>query len=198
MFKKKEKISGALPVGSDSAKNGEALDKETIKKKPPSLAQDLLFVLLKIGVIVLIFVAIFTFLYGAFRCEDPEMSPAIKDGDLVIYYRLDKEYVVSDVAAIEENGKITAKRVVAEGGDTVDINEEGQLLVNGAVQQETSIYESTYRYEEGIDFPVTLQEGEIFLLGDARENSTDSRIYGPVKEEDTLGKVIMIFRRRGI
>lgn len=197
MFKKK-KISEALPAGSDSKQTGEALDKETVKKKPPSLAQDLLFVLLKIGIIVLIFVAIFTFLYGAFRCTDPEMSPSIKDGDLVIYYRLDKSYVVSDVAAIEEDGKITAKRVVAEGGDTVDINEDGQLLVNGAIQQETSIYEKTYRYEEGIDFPVTLQDGEIFLLGDARENSTDSRIYGPVKEEDTLGKVIMIFRRRGI
>lgn len=183
----------AIDVKLDNNKNT-----ESEKTNSPSLLKDLLFVLLKILIIILIFVAIFTFIYGAFRCQDPGMAPSIKDGDLVIYYRLDKNYVASDVAAIEENGQITAKRVVAEGGDTVDITEDGNLIVNGAIQQETDIYEKTYRYEEGIDFPITLEEGEIFLLGDARENTTDSRIYGPVKEEDTLGKVIMIFRRRGI
>lgn len=200
MYKKKKSAEAlSLHSGIDLELQNTNKDiAENVNKKPPSLLWDLLFVLLKIGIIILVFVAIFTFIYGAFRCDDPSMSPAIKDGDLVVYYRLDKNYVLSDVAAIEENGHVTAKRVVAESGDTVDITEDGKLIVNGAIQQETSIYEDTYRYEEGIDFPVTLKEGEIFLLGDARENSTDSRIYGPVQEEDTLGKVIIIFRRRGI
>ena len=86
---------------------------------------------------------------------------------------------------------------MAVEGDTVDISEDG-LIINGSLQQEDNIYEDTQRYEEGIDFPITLQEDEIFLLGDSRENATDSRIFGPVKTNETLGKVIMILRRRGI
>ena len=69
----------------------------------------------------------------------------------------------------------------------MDITEDG-LLVNGSPQQEPGIYEETKRYAEGMDFPVTLQDGEVFVLGDAREDATDSRVYGTVRVEDTLGK----------
>lgn len=166
-------------------------------KKQPSLLQDVLFLLAKMGIICLIIFILFMFVYGIFRCREGGMTPAVKDGDLVIYYRLDKNYVVSDVAVVEYEGELSPRRVAAAAGDTVDITEEG-LMVNGALQQETEIYEETFRYEEGIEFPVTLEEGEIFLLGDAREHAADSRIYGSVKAEDTRGKVMAVLRRRGI
>ena len=88
------------------------------------------------------------------------------------------------------------RRVVAVEGDTVDITEDG-LEVNGYLQQENLIYEKTRRYEEGIDFPVTLKANEVFVLGDARENATDSRVYGVVNIEETKGKVMLIIRKRG-
>lgn len=163
----------------------------------PSLMQDILFLLLKIGIICLIVFILFSFIYGVFRCEDGGMSPAIKDGDLIMYYRLDKNYVVSDTAVVRYEDRLVPRRVVAVEGDTVDITEEG-LTVNGALQQESEIYEETLLYEDGVDFPLTLESGEIFLLGDAREHAADSRIYGPVKAEDTYGKVIVVIRRRGI
>ncbi len=165
--------------------------------KQPSLLQDVLFLLLKIGIIALLFFGLFTFVYGIFSCREPGMEPAVKDGDMVIYYRLDKNYQISDTVAVEYQGETMVRRVVAAEGDKVDITEDG-LIINGALQQEENIYEETLRYEEGIDFPITIQEGEVFLLGDARENATDSRIYGPVKVRDTLGKVMVIIRRRGI
>lgn len=70
------------------------------------------------------------------------------------------------------------------------------LLVNGSPQQEPGIYEETKRYAEGMDFPVTLRDEEIFVLGDAREDATDSRVYGIVQADDTLGKVMLVIRRR--
>ena len=170
---------------------------QNVPQSQPSLRQDILFLLLKIGIICLIIIVLFTFIYGVFRCEESGMSPAVKDGDLIVYYRLDKNYVPSDVAVVEYEGRLSPRRVIATEGDTVDITEDG-LTVNGALQQESEIYEETLLYEDGIDFPLILEQGEIFLLGDAREHAADSRIYGPVKAEETYGKVMMVIRRRGI
>jgi len=94
-------------------------------------------------------------------------------------------------------GKKQVRRVVATAGDTVDITENG-LMINGALQNEPGIYQETQRYAEGIEFPVILRESQVFVLGDARANTTDSRIYGPVNINATHGKVITIFRRRNL
>lgn len=67
------------------------------------------------------------------------MKPAIKDGDLVMYYRLDKRFVSGDVAVFEDNGRNTTGRVVAVAGDTVDITKDG-LKINGADQVSQDIY----------------------------------------------------------
>ena len=162
-----------------------------------SLGADMGYLILKILAIAGILVLTFTFALGIFRNPDISMAPAVKDGDLVFFNRLDKSCVSSDVVVVKKQGEKQVRRVVAIAGDTVDITEDG-LMVNDAYVQEPGIYEQTGRYAEGIEFPVTLEEGEIFVLGDKRENSTDSRIYGPVKTEDILGKVITLIRRRGI
>jgi signal peptidase I len=87
--------------------------------------------------------------------------------------------------------------VVATAGDVVDINEDG-LVINGALQQEPRIHEATERYEEGVIFPLTVPEGHVFVLAASRTDATDSRIYGPVEIEDTLGKVMTVIRQRNI
>lgn len=162
-----------------------------------SLQRELFYLLLKIFCIVIVGIVMFTFLFGIFQYRELGMRPALKDGDLVIFYRLDKDYCVSDTAVIVYEGKKQIRRVVAVEGDVVDITEEG-LTVNGALQAEQAIYEDTLRYVEGIDFPVTVGEKEIFVLGDSRETAVDSRIYGPVKIRETKGKVITIIRSRNL
>ena len=82
-------------------------------------------------IIIFAIILIFTFLYGIARINDVSMKPAIKDGDLVMYYRLDKRFVSGDVAVFEDNGRNTTGRVVAVAGDTVDITKDG-LKINGA------------------------------------------------------------------
>ncbi|MCL2146527.1 MAG: signal peptidase I [Synergistaceae bacterium] len=160
--------------------------------------KDISLLFLKIASIILVFVLLFTFLFGIVRFQEPSMDPAIKDGDLVIFYRYTKSgYLPQDVIALDYNGKRQVRRVVATAGDEVDITDEG-LMINGAVQQEPSIFQQTERYQEGVSFPLTVPEGEVFVLGDSRTGITDSRIYGSVRIEDTLGKVMTVIRRRGI
>lgn len=163
----------------------------------PSLLKEVLFLLLKITVIIAVFLLVFTFLFGLCRYTDMSMAPSINDGDLVMYYRLDKTYAAGDTLLLTFEGQTQIRRVVATAGDTVDITEEG-LLVNGALQQEQSIYQQTQRWADGVTFPLIVGEGQIFVLGDARESATDSRVYGAVEIKDTLGKVITVLRRRNI
>ena len=161
-----------------------------------SLAYDLIMLLVKIGVIVLGILVVFSFVFGAMRVSDPNMKPGFQDGDLVLFYRIDKRCAARDVVAYENNGFVTLGRVVAVGGDTVNIDSRG-LIVNGAYQQEQGITAETTRVADGVTFPLTVPEGSVFVLGDNRSQAVDSRIVGCIPVDQTLGKVIGLFRRRG-
>jgi signal peptidase I len=197
-----EQKVGELPKGARlvEGKNG-----ETLIVTETTVLHDIVVLLLKIAIIVLVFILVFTFLFGFFRTTSSDMSPNLKDGDLVMYYRLDKNYVAGDLTLVKYKGETEVRRVIAAAGDCVDIDSDG-LKINGALQSEPEIFEETAPYEEGIHFTgkcpsgqtgVYVHEGEIFVLADARSNGVDSRMYGPVKISQTLGKVNMILRRRG-
>ena len=172
------------------------VQKEAARK--PSLFTNFLSMLLQVGSIIIIFLLLLTFLFGLVRYSEPSMAPAIKDGDLVLFFRYTSAgYLPQDVIVLEYNGKQQIRRVIATAGDTVDITEEG-LVINGALQQELDIYKQTERYQDGVSFPLTVPEGQVFVLGDNREDATDSRIYGCVKIHDTLGKVMTVILRWSI
>jgi signal peptidase I len=157
--------------------------------------EELLYLLLKIAAILLAMLVIFTLIFGAFRMTDASMAPALKEGDLIMFFRLDQDFAAGDLAVLSYDGTKEVRRVIAIEGDEVDITGDG-LVINGALQSETEIYSETWRYDTGIDFPLTVPEGEVFLLGDSRENCTDSRVYGTVKATDIQGKVMAVLRRR--
>lgn len=158
--------------------------------------EDLLFLLLKIGILAILAVVLFGIVFGAHRCSDNAMLPAVRNGDLVFYYRLQKEYRNSDVVVLKKGEETQVRRIIAKAGDEVDITGEG-LKINGYLQQEKDIYSEILPYVEGITFPVTLEEGEYFVLGDDRSNAKDSRIYGVVKQGEIKGVVMTLLRRRG-
>ena len=162
-----------------------------------SIIKEVSLLAVKMLGIAAVFVLLFTLVLGFHRISGPSMASAIKDADLAIFYRLNKEYVARDVIVLKFENERQASRVVATAGDTVDITEEG-LIINGAVQNEENDSSKTTRYEEGIEFPLLVGEGEVFVLADNRVDATDSRIYGTVNTKDTLGKIIMILRKREI
>ena len=98
----------------------------------------------------------------------------------------------------EKEGKTCVGRVVARGGDTVEIREDALLQINGNAIVENEIYYSTEPYEEGIKYPVTLTDEEVFILCDYRQGAKDSRYFGPVTKKELKGTVITAIRRSGI
>lgn len=171
-------------------------NKQVIKRDKQAL-QDIRAFLIKLVVIAFIGWLLLGFVFGVTVMEGEDMYPRIRDGDVLIYYRLQQEYHIGDVTTFRHDGRRYTGRIVAQGGDTVDITEDGQLLVNGSVQDEEIFY-PTETVDGGIPFPCEIPEGSVFLLCDFRTNSIDSRSYGPVDIEELDGKVMTILRRRGI
>lgn len=160
----------------------------------------LYMVLLAIAIYVIFFAVI-----GITQMPNSDMEPNVKAGDVVLFYRLEKDIKLQDVivfkkATSENDGKpqLLMGRVVARPGDTVEINESNRLIVNGNAILETNIYEITSARDGYTQYPLVLGEDEYFILADSRREGTDSRYFGPVTKDDMLGVVITIFRRRNI
>lgn len=161
-----------------------------------SLKKELLRLLVKIFIILISLISLFRFVFGIQRYTGEDMSPNIRDGDLILYFRPDRNFTAGDVVMLTDpEGKQRAARVIAVHKDTVDITEEG-LKINDSVQTERMTRGKTHAYEKGRRFPLTVSTGEVFVLGDNREHATDSRIFGCVDAGLLKGKVIGILRRR--
>lgn len=167
------------------------------KVSSQSILSDLLFLTVKIAVTTVLLAVLFLFVFGIHRCADNTMQPSMQYGDLIFYYRLQKNYKLSDVVVLEQDGEEQVRRVVAAAGDEVNITEDG-LYINGHLQQEEKIYTETFPDREGISFPVTVGENEYFVLGDNRPNVEDSRLYGTVSQENIKGLVVTFLRRRDL
>lgn len=93
-----------------------------------------------------------------------------------------------------DDGTAFVKRVIATEGQTVDIDfDAGIVYVDGTALDEPYIHTATTR-AEGIEFPLTVDKGHVFVMGDNRDRSTDSRspLIGLVDERQIVGKVIFI------
>lgn len=152
---------------------------------------------IKLVIVSIVVTLIFTFVFGVFRLNDTGMLPNAAPGDMIMFYRLDKQFLVGDVVVFSYKGDKRTARVVALPGDTVDIDESG-LKVNGNTQYEPKIYSDTMAFKDGTVFPVKLKNDEYFILGDNRDRTTDSRLFGPVTKKDLYGKVFTLIRRRNI
>lgn len=152
----------------------------------------------KIFGIAFLFYLIFTFVFGIRTIFNKDMFPKFVVSDLLIYYRLDREFHQGDVVAIHKDGKDYILRIVAKGNDIVDISDDNKLVVNDSFQAEDNIFYETGKYEEtkvDIKYPLKLKGDEYFLLADMREGAKDSRYFGVVKKEEIMGKVFALYRR---
>ena len=155
--------------------------------------------MLKNLIITLVMVwLVFALFIGVKMAPSEDMEPRISAGDILVFYRLDKDPSLRDAMILSKNDTVYVGRVVATPGDTVEITKEENLLVNGNTVMETHIYGKTPRYEGYTEYPLKLGSDEYFILADKREGGEDSRYYGPVKRSELKGTIIGMFRRNDI
>lgn len=148
---------------------------------------------------VLIITLVFTFAVRMMGVSGPSMIPTLQDGDrlIVVNATLCGDYEVGDIVIARKmsfSDEPIVKRVIATEGQTVDIDFDlGRVYVDGVELQEDYINDLTY-LEEGTEFPLTVPEGSVFLMGDNRNHSNDSRDdrLGPVDERMIIGKAVFV------
>ncbi|MDR2605843.1 MAG: signal peptidase I [Oscillospiraceae bacterium] len=149
----------------------------------------------------IICILVFTFIGRQISVDGHSMEPTLQDADHIIISDLFFTPTHGDVVVLKADAfdDPIVKRVIGVAGDTIDIDfESGTVLVNGKTQAEDGyINERIHNYPPEsfrISFPVTLEDGELFVMGDNRNQSTDSRstMVGIVRADDVLGKVYAI------
>ena len=156
--------------------------------------KDLFRLIVRILLIGCVAYLLFTQVILVTRVSGQDMFPALKDGDLVIAFRMQKDYQKGDIVVCRTGTRQTIERIAANPHDVVNMDDSGILTVNGTTQTGEIIY-PTYA-KESLTYPYRVPEDSVFLLGDYRTVSVDSRDFGPVSKEQFLGKVITILRRR--
>lgn len=130
------------------------------------------------------------------RSQGNDMFPSVKDGDVILAFRIQQTYLKNDLVVYQQDGKRQVGRIIASQGDIVTLDDSGTLRVNGTVQTGEIIY-PTYA-KAGLIYPYRVPEGHVFLLGDNRPQATDSRDFGAIPLSAVQGKIITLLRRRGL
>ena len=148
---------------------------------------------------VLLVVLVFTFVVRLIGVDGHSMVPTLQHGDrlLVLNSLWYDDYQYGDIVVLRKESFMEepiVKRVIATGGQTVDIDfNEGVVYVDGVALDEGYINDYTY-LEEGTEFPLTVPQGSVFVMGDNRNHSSDSRDsrLGTVDARYVIGKAVMI------
>jgi len=149
---------------------------------------------------VLTAVLVFTFGVRVIRVDGESMRETLQDGDLLVVVNscLCGSYRAGDIVIVNRrdfrDGVPIVKRVIAAEGQTVDIDfAAGIVYVDGEALREPYIREPTWT-EEGTEFPLTVPEGCLFLMGDNRNDSEDSRssALGPVDSRCVIGRAALL------
>ncbi|MBO1265021.1 signal peptidase I [Proteiniclasticum sp. SCR006] len=168
----------------------------TERRKALYIRKGYISLLIRIALIAAVGYILFTQVFLITQARGNDMFPAIKDGDLIIAFRLQKELVKDDIVVYEVGDVTRLGRIVALENDEVLLDDSGVFRLNGTPQSGEIVFQTFPK--DGYDYPLQVPEGRLFLLGDHRNQTKDSRDHGPVSFEDLKGKVITILRRRGL
>lgn len=160
------------------------------------IANSYLSLLFRCLFLALLLYILFSHVFLITQVNGNEMFPALEDGDVVLAYRLQRNYVKNDVIVYRQGGKVTTGRILGRDGDVINMDDSGTLQVNGTNQGGEIMY-PTYA-KDGMTYPYIIPDGEYFILDDYRTQAEDSRDFGSINRGQIEGKVITIIRRRGI
>ena len=178
----------------------ELLDENVGKKK--SVFKEILDWVVSIAVALLVVMVLHIFVFVQVNVSGPSMDPTLKDGDRLIAVRFMYEPKAYDIVIVDPflsegtvkgktmfNRTLYIKRVIAVGGQTIDLR-NGDVYIDGELLNEEYIDDSVRTYAQTLPMPVTVPEGHVFVMGDNRERSRDSRdsSVGILRNEQVVGK----------
>lgn len=165
----------------------EELNRAKYRRRYRRVLRSTIYTLITVAAVA---VLVATLLMPVLQIYGSSMIPTLTDGDIVLTLKT-SEFKQGDVVAFYYNNKILVKRVIATSGQWVDITEDGDVYVNEKRLEEPYLEEKALG-DCNIEFPYQVPESRIFVMGDHRSVSIDSRntAVGCVAEEQLVGKLV--------
>lgn len=125
------------------------------------------------------------------RIYGTSMAPTLQDGDIICCLKTSK-FETGEIVAFYYNNKLLVKRVIGQAGDWIDMDEDGNVYVNDLLLEEPYLAEKALG-DGDLKLPYQVPEGKLFVLGDHRSTSVDSRhsTVGCISQEQVVGKIFV-------
>ena len=163
------------------------LKREQYKRSYAATLRSTVFALVTVAAAAILVAVL---LLPVLRIYGSSMYPTLTEGDIVVSLK-GSQFQTGDVVAFYYNNKILIKRVIAHTGEWVDIDEDGNVYVNNKLIDEPYLKDRAFG-DCNIELPYQVPESKLFVMGDNRSISVDSRntAVGCVAEEQIVGKVV--------
>lgn len=168
----------------------------TENKKKKHIAKELLELVDAVAVAMVYVVLIFTLIFRVFIVSGESMFSTLHDYDRIIVSNLFYTPKAGDIivfASEYKDEEVLVKRVIATAGQTVDITPDGNVTVDGKIIQEPYLRQGVKTLPNSTTLPYTVEKGHLFVMGDNRTKSLDSRssLIGAVDCNKVLGRVVL-------
>lgn len=165
--------------------------KGTRPKRSNGYGKTAILVLVAIAVPVIVLLNVFTYLLAVVNYYGDSMLPALESGQTLVLTRT-QNVSEGDIVAFYYNNKVLVRRVICTGGNYIDISDDGSVSINDQPVPEPYVSNSTPGQCD-IELPCSVPSGKVFVMGDARDISMDSRLedIGCISLDRIIGKVIL-------